>query len=66
MKLFCQHADCQAHTSEEVAYMAERLPDPARRAQLAQLSRDVLSMEVRCRHVPRPGGFPAPLPPRHA
>lgn len=66
MKLFCTHQDCRAHTSEEVAYMAERLPDPERRAQLAQLARDVLTMEVRCRHVTRAGGFPAPLPPVRA
>lgn len=59
--LHCTHADCRAHTAEELLFFAQT-SDPVRRALLQRLAAAAQHKEVRCRRVPRKGAVLAPFP----
>jgi hypothetical protein len=55
---YCQHILCQAHTAEELLYMARMLMRP----DLAELALVADQSTVRCRRQPRKGPIRPPLP----
>lgn len=64
MTTYCTHADCRAHTAEELLYLAERLHRPEQRRQALAAHARVMSsaaIEVRCRRVPRRGPVATPF-----